>query len=189
MSDQIVTNPTTTEKPAGTPTEAAKTGQPTVFTQEQVDQIIKNRLEQETAKREKALAAERTKAEQDALAKNAEWQKLAEQRQAELDKIKAELTTAQLNAIRQTVAARVGIPPALAGRLIGNTAEEIEADAKALLETLPKPSKPQPGPVTNPGNGAGSGETLAQQRARIHGQGPGAWDPAFLRSKGGGVGE
>lgn len=74
----------------------------------------------------------------------------ATKRAAELEaKLKAyERTEAQ-----RKVAEKVGLPAALATRLQGETPEELEADAKALLETLPKPTKPAPGiNATNPGN-------------------------------------
>jgi len=74
----------------------------------------------------------------------------ATKRAAELEaKLKAyERTDAQ-----RKVAEKVGLPAALATRLQGETPEELESDAKALLETLPKPTKPAPGiNATNPAN-------------------------------------
>lgn len=75
--------------------------------------------------------------------------------------LKAEQTARQeaekkaLDAAKVAAAARYGLSDKLAERLVGATAEEIEADAKALAETLPTPSTPKP---PSPGNPAG-GET------------------------------
>lgn len=88
----------------------------------------------------------------------------------------AKLAARELLDRKREIARKHNLPDALATRLIGETDEDIEADAKALLETLPKPPPPppqkvpQPGPVspTNPG-GATTGETEAQVRARIFG--------------------
>jgi len=93
----------------------------------------------------------------------------ATKRAAELEaKLKAyERTEAQ-----RKVAEKVGLPAALATRLQGETPEELEADAKALLETLPKPTKPAPGiNATNPGN-ASTQETREQKKARLAGTSP-----------------
>jgi hypothetical protein len=51
---------------------------------------------------------------------------------------------------RLEIAARLNVPAILADRLVGETAEEMEADAKQLLAGLPARSTP-PG---NAGNGA-----------------------------------
>jgi len=64
------------------------------FTQAELDRIVKERLAEEQARAEKRAAAERKKAEDDALAKNAEWQKLAEQRAAELDQARVQAESA-----------------------------------------------------------------------------------------------
>lgn len=76
--------------------------------------------------------------------------------------LKAEQTARQeaekkaLDAAKVAAAAKFGLPEKLVARLVGATVEEIEADAKALAETLPAaPSTPKP---PSPGNPAG-GET------------------------------
>jgi anthranilate phosphoribosyltransferase len=82
---------------------------------------------------------------------------------------------AQLNGERHArlqaaVAAKVGLPAQLADRLKGETAEELEADAKAIKELIPaqpaqKPASP--GIVTNPGTNGGTGESDMSRRARL----------------------
>src|SRR3990172_4923861 len=71
------------------------------FTQAELDQIVKDRLERERKKAEAEAEKARKMAEADALEKNQEWQKLAEQRQAridELEKQSAELEPYQAEA-------------------------------------------------------------------------------------------
>jgi chromosome segregation ATPase len=120
-------------------------------------------------------------------AEAAKYRKAAEQADAErkakeqaemtaLEKAEArakELET-QLNSERHArlcaeVAAKTGLPAVFADRLKGDTADELEADAKAILELLPKPAaKPQsPGPVTNPGQNGQNGETDEARRKRL----------------------
>ncbi len=72
-----------------------------------------------------------------------EKEKLTElqQIQKEMSDLKAEL----FNAKRNAVAAKYGLPDALADRLKGETPEELEEDAKALAALVVKPAeKPQP---------------------------------------------
>ncbi len=109
-------------------------------------------LEAEEAKRKEAAMTETEK---------------ATKRAAELEaKLKAyERTEAQ-----RKVAEKVGLPAALATRLQGETPEELEADAKTLLETLPKPAKPAPGIIpTNPTN-ASQEVTREQRKAQLEGK-------------------
>ena len=60
--------------------------------------------------------------------------KTAEQRNADrLAALERDLSTERLDKIRYRVGARLKVPEALIGRLQGDTAEEIEADAKELM--------------------------------------------------------
>ena len=124
-------------------------------------------MEREKTKRTEAEKAAADKATADALAKNQEWEKLAKARQDELDKKTAELAERDLREKKRQIAHDAGLPEALATRLVGTTDEEIAADAKALLETIPK--KPtSSGGSTNPGGGsAGDTETPAQRLRRM----------------------
>jgi phage-related minor tail protein len=122
----------------------------------------------ENAKRRKAMEAAEAETKAQADAKLSEMEKLAK-RAAELE---AKLQAKERADNQRTVAEKVGIPLVLASRLIGNTPEELEADAKALLETLPKVQKPQPGvQPTSPSNSTGTGNTDNERRARIYGGG------------------
>ena len=97
--------------------------------------------------------------------------------------LEAKLKAYERAEMQRAAADKVKLPAALATRLQGNTPEELEADAKALLETLPKPEKPAPG--INPTNPAGSNasvtETREQKKARLAGR------PLDVFGSGGGV--
>lgn len=87
----------------------------------------------------------------------------------------------------RAIADKTGLPAALAARLHGETPEELETDAKTLLEALPKPTQKTPNlNPTNPSAGK-QGESLDQQLARIHGQQVNPFDPTFAAKQGGGV--
>lgn len=171
------------ETPAETPQEA-----PVSLAEMQV-QIATMQKALKDANRE---AAERRKKLE---AYEEQERKRQESELSETDKLKrqlaereAELTRLQLDTLKHTVAQEVGLPPALAGRLQGDDEDSIRQDAKALLETLPKPAKvaPQVG-ATNPAAGSGGGETEAQRRARIFSPGGNMFDSGVARSRGGGV--
>ena len=125
-------------------------------------QAALKKANQEAAARRKEL--ERAAAEQKAKeqAEMTELQK-ATAKAAELE---AELNTLKQNDKKREIAAKVGLPPALALRLVGATDEELEQDAKAILASLPKPAAPNTG-ATAPGANGRQGETPAERRARL----------------------
>lgn len=104
------------------------------------------RLEADEKKRQEAELSELEKANK----KAAELE--AENRKLRTDSLKAQ------------IAAKVGLPGALASRLQGETPEEIEADAKEILDTLPKPAAIN---ATNPGGGNTVKETDAERKHRL----------------------
>jgi len=67
--------------------------------------------------------------------------------------------------LKITTAQKLGLPESLALRLQGETPEEIEQDAKQLLETLPK--KANTASATNPGGDRQVAETDAERRRRL----------------------
>ena len=99
----------------------------------------------------------------------------AQKAEAKIKELEAKAKQYERKELQQAVAAKVGLPANLATRLMGDTEEELEADAKSLLETLLKPDdkKPSPGP-TNPGEGGQPKETDAQRIARLTGQNSGS---------------
>lgn len=74
---------------------------------------------------------DKKKADDDRLADQEKWKELAEKRQAELE-------AERLNRTRMEVAAEIGLPLTLAGRLQGATVEELKADAEQLAELFSK---------------------------------------------------
>jgi hypothetical protein len=135
----------------------------------------------EAAERRKKLEAFE---EAEAKRKQAEMTE-AQKLQAQLEEKTKKLAELERAALQRQAAQKAGLPDVFAGRLQGSTPEEMEADAKALVEALPKP-KPQINP-TNPGAGATQGETIEQQRARIYGSGGNPFDPNLAPKNGGGV--
>ena len=95
--------------------------------------------DKEATKLEKRLAAIE-KAEQERekvrLAEEGKWKELAEKREQELATEKAERKRVELEAARRIIGLNHGLPDALAARLQGETPEEIEADAQALLPLI-----------------------------------------------------
>ena len=81
----------------------------------------------------------------------------------------------EISKLQRDIAAKVGLPSVLADRLKGETPEELEADAKLLLEAQPKPKSAPNAGTTNPGGNAGPPETHAQKKARLVGQEPDIW--------------
>jgi len=113
-----------------------------VFTQADVDRLIKERLSRERGKTEKAAAAAKSAAEKAALEEQNKFQELYEKEKSELEKVIAENEALQLKSLRREIAAELKIPSGLAARLTGNTREEIEADAIELLAALPQALAP-----------------------------------------------
>lgn len=132
------------------------------------------------AKRADEIAAEEQKRKE---AELTELQKL----QAQYEKAQAELKALKMSEMRRAVAIKVELPLVFADRLVGETPEALEEDAKKLLAALPKAPKPSAVSPTNPGAGASQGETVAQQRARVYGAAINPLDPEFAKAHGGGV--
>jgi hypothetical protein len=77
------------------------------------------------------------------------------------------LAEARKSLLKREVAAKVELPEILIDRLKGDSAEELEADAKKLLEELPKPKATIS--TTNPGSNQSIQETREQQFKRLFG--------------------
>ena len=106
------------------------------------------------------LRAAQKKREDDDAAQQGQWQKLADDRQAEIDKLKADADAKQKD-LEAQIAKRdrddraraalkaEGLDEALLPRLIGDTDDELKADAKTLAKVV-KAAAPKPGNPTNP---------------------------------------
>ncbi len=156
------TPPATTETPPG------NGGSEKTFTQAEVDQIIKDRLAREKKSAEALAEAARKAAEADAAAKNGEWQKLAETREAELKKASADL---QAERIRAT-AARLGMSdPEYAVYLVTKAGDG--ADAEAVLKEHLSHNPPAQTTTTQTQAPTGSGDPTN----------PGTTPTAFTRAQ------
>ena len=96
-----------------------------------------------------ALKQAQADAEAKTLAERGEYQKLhaaekerADRLAAQLADVQAQVKAQELAVLRHKVASETGLPAALVDRLRGETAEEIAADADALLAALPKAAAP-----------------------------------------------
>lgn len=181
MTDQAPGETPTTPPPAPEP--AAETVSITKAEWEKVQSALKE-ANKEAASRRKRLeeleAADKQK-------KDAEMSEL-EKLQKKVQEAESKAAKLEREAHQREVAAKVGLPAAFANRIQGETPEDMETDAKALLEAMPKPAqKPNPQNPTNPGANAGQGETEAQRRARIFSPGGNIFDSAVGKAHGGGV--
>jgi vacuolar-type H+-ATPase subunit I/STV1 len=80
--------------------------------------------------------------------------------------LEAENKRLKTESLKQSIATKLGLPESLALRLQGETPEEIEKDAKEILETLPKKTAVNIN-ATNPGAGAVVGETDDERGRRL----------------------
>lgn len=160
-------------------------GEPSkTFTQADLDRIVKERLAEAQGRAEKRSAAERKQAEDEALAKNAEWQKLAEQRGTELAtaKAQAEAATRYAAALNTQIDAEIAAWPAEVRSLDPGT-EALEArlawvaKSRALaarLASLPTAPRTEAGSgqraTTKPAEGPATG-----QRYRFQNPGDVSW--------------
>lgn len=134
--------------------------------QEEAQEIIEAQEQEEEFDKERAMATIKNLRKFEKEAKKAQ-ERLARYEQEEQERKKAELSEidrlklekqeaeqklAELTREKQRreIAEKVKLPFALADRIKGETPEEMEADAKQLFESLPKPVTPKTG-VTNPG--------------------------------------
>jgi predicted RNase H-like HicB family nuclease len=83
--------------------------------------------------------------------------------------LEAKVRQLEISRLQHDIAAKVGLPSVLADRLRGETPEELEADAKLLLEAQPKQKATPNAGATNPGEQASKEETRAQKLKRLTG--------------------
>ncbi len=112
------------------------------FSQDEVNNIIKERLEREKLRSETAAKKAADEATRKAAEDQGEFKKLYETVLQEKQAAEARAQALELATLRRDVAAKVGLPAGLASRLQGDNELDLEADAKALLATLPKPAAP-----------------------------------------------
>lgn len=146
---------------------------PETFDEARAMDLIRKQREELKQARKAAAELERYKLEEEKR-KQAEMTE-SERLKAELDKARSELKAKTVRTMQIEVAAKVGIPAALSDRLKGETPEEMEEDAKAILDMLPKQKAAPNSGATNPGEKAGANETWAQRKQRLEGAPPNIW--------------
>jgi hypothetical protein len=148
------------------------------FDRERAMETIRKLRESEKVMKKTQAELDRYKAEEEKR-KQAEMSE-TERLKAELDRVQSELTAKTVRTMQIEVAAKLGLPAALSDRLKGETLEEMEEDAKAILEVLPKQKAAPNTGATNPGEQASKEETRAQKLTRLTGGEVDIW-------KGGGI--
>ena len=152
MSDETNTATSGAEQDTATATDGASqnSGGERTFTQADLDRLIDARMAKERQRAEAQAAKARADAERKAAEEQGQWQKLAEQYRTEAEAERQRAQAATLAVLRRDVAAKLNVPAVLADRIIGDTPEAMEADAKQLMAGLPK----QGLPTANAGAGA-----------------------------------
>ncbi len=176
---------------AETPVEMTNQAEPPVMSATPTPEQLLLELEQTRAALKKANA--------EAAGRRKDLEKLEQEKKdkadaelSEMDKLTKRLQEAEaraksleLSQRRSNIAAKVGLPMALAGRLQGETDEELEADANTILALIPKQTAPKLNP-TNPG-GEAKAPTEDALRKSLYGSQTNMFDPAFQKQSGGGV--
>lgn len=124
----------------------------TIETQEELDKIVQKRLAKEQAKHEKAVEAAKEEYESKLAeyeAKVAELEKSAGDAQSgkdEYEKKISELETKikgyETDSVKTKVALEMGIPYELAGKLSGDSEDDIRKDAETLSKFVSSGNKP-----------------------------------------------
>lgn len=138
-----------------------------INTQEEFNERIKDRLkrEHETAIKEAKADYEAQLGELETLKKaNADYEKAAKEKadniasiQAQLDEANKKIKGFETENLRRKVASEAGLPDTLAGRLHGETEEEMKEDAKGLAEVF-KQNNRQGLPMANLDEESAKGE-------------------------------
>ena len=89
----------------------------------------------------KSQIRQKKEATEQELKEKQEWQKIAEAKEAEAKTLQQQLEALNRKQLQADIAAKIGLPSTLASRLQGNTAEELEADAKDYSKPYQKLNK------------------------------------------------
>jgi len=154
----------TTETVVKTEPQAQPAAKTAAELQAELDRVQKalHDANKEAEDRRKKLAA-LEKAEQ--ARKDAELSEV-DRLKKEAETLRAQADAATRSVLQRDIAAEVGLPATFAARIVGADRDAMLADAKAMLEALPKASTPQLN-ATNPGGGAAVTETVEQKRKRL----------------------
>jgi hypothetical protein len=161
---------------APAPAPPAASGESETFTKEQIEALIKDRLDRQRAQFEAQRAQAERQAHEAALVEQQKWQELAEQRAAELAKLTpvAERVTALESLMSAQISARAAaLPPAL------RELEPVDAPIETRLAWLEKAHAAAQafagagvvGAGGNPRPAASAGRTLDDEKAALRGRG------------------
>jgi hypothetical protein len=161
---------------APAPAPPAASGESETFTKEQIEALIKDRLDRQRAQFEAQRAQAERAAQEAALVEQQKWQELAEQRAAELAKLTpvAERVTALESLMSAQISARAAaLPPAL------RELEPVDAPIETRLAWLEKAHAAAQqfagagvvGAGGNPRPAASAGRTLDDEKAALRGRG------------------
>ncbi len=180
MADEIAVDELTQQEPNTVDATGTNGGEPErKFTQEDLDKFVADRLVQERRQAEIKTKKATDAAQAQALAEQGKYEELYKATQAQLADAQRAAADAQHAIMRRDVAAKVNLPAPLIDRLRGETFEELEDDAKALLAALPKPSAPNingaAGNGRTPGTAAMSEEDIKELAAVLN------VNPKYLR--------
>lgn len=141
------------------------------FTQADLDKIVRERLAREREKSELAAKKAADEAARKAAEEQGQFKELYEQAMQAQKAAEERAKALELSNMRREIANRVGLPIGLASRLQGDNETDIEADAKALLATLPKPAAPSLDGGAGRGSQASNAPSIDQikeQAARLN---------------------
>lgn len=119
-----------------------------IETQEQLNEIIKGRLEREAKKHSEATAElqsnyDNVVKELDALkSTNAELTEKYAGTEATIADLTAKVKTYETDSVKTRICKEVGLPYEFKGRLQGSTEEEIRKDAEELVSIIPRNEAP-----------------------------------------------
>jgi len=159
MVTEEVVETTTTSAPQTQP--ATKTAAELQAENERLQAALKERNKEEAARRKKLEALEKAEEERQNAALTEQ-----ERLKKENETLRAQAEAANLAVLQRDIAAELGLPAVFAPKIQGVDREAMLADAKAMLEALPKAKPATPGGATNPGAGS-TGETDEQKRKRL----------------------
>ena len=139
------------------------------FTQEQVDEMIKERIARERKKFEsekkelerkhgETIEDYETRINNANLTAEEKYNKSIAELQKQLDTSNTELATLKTNEMKKAILGKYKIPDSFLGSITGNTQEEIEDSVKSFSENLSSYLKTQSGGTPNSLNGGSEGE-------------------------------
>jgi hypothetical protein len=124
------------------------------------------RKQREEVKQMKKIASELERYKQAEEARKLADMSETDRLKAELDRVQNELKVKSIRTMQVDAAINTGLPNALADRLKGETPEEMEADAKAMLELIPKSKSAPNSGATNPGEKSNQAEDFETAHKR-----------------------